>query len=138
MPSAAGISRARSPSATLYWAARNFTTAWAVVSRTVFPEVLIIGWFPSGSPRTAVDDDGLFFGHFMDSRTDTFLTDTTALQPAVGHQIGPPQRRPINMDVAGVDLTHRLHRPGHIRRENACPQAILDIVGDRDRRSHVR
>src|SRR6476469_5377673 len=123
MPSAAGISRARSPSATLYWAARNFTTAWAVVSRTVLPEVLIIGWFPSVSPRATVDDDGLFFGHFVHSRADTFLADTAALQPAVGHQVGPPQRRPIDMDVARVDLAHRLHRGRHIRRENARPQA---------------
>src|ERR1700742_2636966 len=96
MHSAAGISRARSPSATLYWAARNFTTAWAVVSRTVFPEVLIMAGFLRGSPRPAVDDDGLFFVLLGDSRAAPLLADTPPLQPAVGHQIGPPQRRPID------------------------------------------
>src|SRR6185436_15639741 len=84
MPSAAGINRRRSPSATLYWAARNFTTAWAVVSRTVCPEVLIMIGFLRVSPRTAVDDDGLFFGHLGDGRADTFLADAAAFQPAVG------------------------------------------------------
>src|SRR4029079_5263261 len=104
MPSAAGIRRARCPSATLYWAARNFTTAWAAASRTGVPEVLIVAGFPSVSPRPAVDDDGLFFGHFVHSRADTLLADTAALQPAIRHQIRPPQRGPADMAVASIDL----------------------------------
>src|SRR4029077_18676921 len=129
MPSAAGISRRRSPSATLYWAARNLTTACAVVSRTVFPEVVIIVGLLQDSPRTAVDDDGLFFGHFVDSRADTLLADTAALQSAVGHQVGPPQRRPIDMDVARIDLAHRAYRRRHVGGENPCPQAVFAVIG---------
>src|SRR4051794_41715654 len=86
MPSAAGIRRRRSPSATLCCAARNFTTAWAVVSRTVCLDVLIMLGFLRISPRTTVDDDGLLFGHLGDRGADAFLADAAALQPAVGHQ----------------------------------------------------
>src|SRR5258708_21558230 len=132
MPSAAGTRRRRAPSARLYWVARYLTTAWAVVSRTVLCEVLIMAGFLRGSPRAAVDDDGLFFGHFGDGRADTFLADAAALQPAIGHQVGPPQRGPIDVNVAGVDLAHRLHSRTDVRAENFCTKAIFAVIGDSD------
>src|SRR5258705_8972461 len=138
MPSAAGTRRRRAPSARLYWAARYLTTACAVVSRTVLCEVLIMAGFLRGSPRAAVDHDGLFFGHFGDGRADTLLADAAAFQPAVGHQVGPPERGPVDVDVAGVDLAHRAYRRRDVGGENACAQAVFVVVGDRDGGGHVR
>src|SRR3954454_15469779 len=137
MPSAAGIRRRRALSARLYWAARYLTMACAVVSRTVLWVVLIMAGFLRDSPRAAVDDDGLFFGHFGDGRADTFLADAAALQPAVGHQVGPPQRGPVDVDVAGVDLAHRAYRCRYVGGENACAQAVFVVIGDRDRGGDV-
>src|SRR5258705_3975012 len=113
MAGAGGTRRRRAPSARLYWAARYFTIACAVVSRTVLCEELIMAGFLRDSPRAAVDDDGLLFGHFGDGRADTFLADAAALQPAVGHQIGPPQRGPDDLAVACVELAHLPYRLSH-------------------------
>src|ERR1700687_3396951 len=133
MPSAAGTRRRRAPSARLYWAARYLTTACAVVSRTVLCVVLIMVGFLRGSPRAAVEDDVFFFGHFGDGGADPLLADAAALQPAVGHQVGPPQRGPVDVDVAGVDLAHGTYRRGDVGGENACAQAVFVVVRDRNR-----
>src|SRR3954452_4885303 len=102
-------------------------TAWATVNRTVLPVRLLLmmlllrgtrhrgrdaGW--ARSPGTAVQHDGLLLGHLGDRRSRPLLADPAALQPAVRHQVGPPQGGPVDVDVARVDLPYRTDDSDHV------------------------
>src|SRR6476659_9650029 len=84
--------------------------AWATVSRTVLPERLLLmmsfsEWGRVGRlPGPAVQDDRLLLGHLRDRGPRPFLADAAALEAAVGHEVGATQRRPVDVDVACVDL----------------------------------
>src|SRR6185312_11197144 len=128
MPRVAGTSRRRWPSATEYCRDRYVTTAWATVSRTVW-EVIVS---PS-LPGPAVQDHGLDVGHLGDRRAGAFLADPACLQPAVGHEVGPPQRGPVDVHGAGVDLPDGPDRAGHVGGEDAGAEPVGRAVGLRDR-----
>src|SRR4029450_14143156 len=90
--------------------------AWATVSRTVS---LGMVWSSCGAagaraalPGPAVEHDGLGLGHLGDGGAWSFLADAAALEAAVGHEGGPPQRGPVDVDAAGGDLAHRLGGAG--------------------------
>src|SRR3954447_14196769 len=115
-------------------------TAWATVSRTVLPErlllmVLFLG--VRGLPGPAVQDDGFFFGHLGDGRARSLLADSAALEAAVGHEVGAPERRPVDVDVAGVDLPDGPNRTRDIRREDAGGETEGGAVGLGDGRLPV-
>ena len=46
----------------------------------------------AASRGLAVEDDGLQLGHLLDGVARAFLADAAALQAAVGHQVGAPER----------------------------------------------
>src|SRR3954452_1159693 len=108
-------------------------TAWATVSRTVLPERLLLMMFFSrgsgGLPGRAVQDDRLLLGHLGDRGARSLLADATALEAAVGHQVGAPQRRPVDVDVAGVDLPDRPDGPGDVGGEHARAEPVGGAVG---------
>src|SRR6202012_964818 len=91
-----------------------------------------------GLPGPAVEDDGLGLGHLGDGGPRALLADPAALEPAVGHQVGPPERRPVDVDVPGVDLPDRADRAGDVTGEDARAEAERGPVGLRDRRVPVR
>src|SRR6266540_4180103 len=126
IPSVAGMRRRRSPSASVYWCDRYLTMAWATVIRTT-------GMDPP-SPGTAVQDDGLGFGHLRHRGAWTFLAQAAALQPAVRHQVGAPQWGPVDVDVPGVNLADCPDGPADVAGEDARRQAVRGAVGLCDRR----
>ena len=71
-----------------------------------------------------MQDDRLLIGHLGDRSARAFLADATALQTAVGHEVGAPQRRPVDVDVAGVDLPNPPDRPRDIGGED--PGGVAD------------
>src|SRR6476620_4833452 len=79
-------------------------------------------------PGTAVQDDGLHIGHLGDRRAGAFLADAAALQSAVGHQVGAPQRGPVDMDGAGVYLPDGPHRTRDVRGEDPGAQSVGGAV----------
>src|SRR6478672_905487 len=135
MPRAAGMSRRRWPSVTLYCRDRYSTSAWAVVRRTV-GEVMVFSWRALGSrsregwhrgrrsPGAAVEDDGLLLGHLRDGGAEAFLADPGRLEAAVGHQIRAPQGGPVDVDDARVDLPHRLDGARDVAGEDAGPEPV--------------
>src|SRR5215831_7552841 len=129
MPRVAGTRRRRWPSATEYCRDRYVTTAWATVSRTVC--WVIVGSFLLPGP--AVQDDGLGVGHLGHRGAGAFLADAARLQAAVGHEVGPPQRGPVDVHVAGVDLPDGPHGAGHVGGEDAGAEPVRRAVGLRDR-----
>src|SRR5919109_3900241 len=108
--------------------------AWATVSRTVSlgmcrpPAVLLVGLGP-WLPGPAVEHDRLGLGHLGDGGAWSFLADAAALEAAVGHEVGAPQGGPVDVDAAGVDLTHGLDGAGHVPGEDAGGQAVAGAVG---------
>src|SRR4051794_5987935 len=112
-------------------------TAWATVSRTVLPERLLLMMFFSrgsgGLPGLAVQDDRLLLGHLGDRGARSFLADAAALEAAVGHQVGAPQRRPVDVDVAGIDLAGEPHGVPDVAGEDARAEAEGRRVRGRDR-----
>src|SRR4051794_5689700 len=123
IPSAAGIRRRRSPSATLYCLDRYRTSAWAVVRRIARLFVMSFS-FSTTSPGLAVQNDGLFLGHLRDGGAEAFLADARGLEAAVGHEVGAPQRRPVDVDDASVDLAHGAHGGGDVLGEHAGAQPV--------------
>src|SRR4029453_7786009 len=115
--------------------------AWATVSRTVS---LGMVWSSCGAagaraalPGPAVEHDRLGLGHLGDGGAWSFLADAAALEAAVGHEVGAPQRGPVDVDAAGVDLAHGLDGAGHIPGEDAGGQAVAGAVGLGDGRLPV-
>src|SRR5687767_9431193 len=107
--------------------------AWATVSRTVSlgmcrpPAVLLVG--SAVLPGPAVEHDGLGLGHLGHGGAWSFLADAAAFEAAVGHEVGAPERGPVDVDAARVDLPHGLDRAGHIAGEDAGGQAVAGAVG---------
>jgi hypothetical protein len=58
-----------------------------------------------------MQDDGFELGHFLDGPPGPFLTDPTSLEPPVRHQVGTPERSPVDVDAAGIDLTNGADSP---------------------------
>src|SRR4030095_11661311 len=102
IPSAAGISRRRCPSATEYCRERYVTRACATVSRTVPRDVLHMKRTPFCLPGPAVQDDRLEIRHLFDGPAWSFLADSAALEPAVRHQIRAPQQGPVDVNAASI------------------------------------
>src|SRR3954464_11646747 len=117
--------------------------AWATVSRTVLPErlLLMMGLRRRGRfgrlPGLAVQDDRLLLGHLGDGGARAFLADAAALQAAVGHEVGAPERGPVDVDVAGVDLPNPPDCPREIGGEDPRGQPERGPVGLRDGRLPV-
>src|SRR4051794_37541012 len=116
-------------------------TAWATVSWTVLPERLLLMIFflrvLGGLPGPAVQDDRLLLGHLGDRSARPLLADAAALQAAVGHEVGAPERRPVDVDVARVDLPDGPDRACDIRREDPGGEAERGAVGLGDGRLPV-
>src|SRR3954452_9573730 len=116
-------------------------TAWATVSWTVLPERLLLMIFflrvLGGLPGPAVQDDGLLLGHLGDRSARPLLADSAALEPAVGHEVGAPERRPVDVDVAGVDLPDGPNRTRDVRSEDPGGEAEGGAVGLGDGRLPV-
>jgi hypothetical protein len=72
-----------------------------------------------GLPGASVQDDRLFFGHFLHCGADAFLADAAALESSIGHEVGPPERGPVDVNISGVDLSHGLDRSGDIAGEDS-------------------
>src|SRR5215207_7451327 len=109
IPSAAGTSRRRCPSATEYCLEKKVTMAWATVSRTVSVGMVSASCCAAGRvrpwlPGPAVEHDRLELCHLLDRPARPFLADAAALETAIRHEVGPPQRGPVDVDAAGVDL----------------------------------
>src|SRR3954463_9071883 len=81
-----------------------------------------------GLPRTTVEDDRLLLRHLGDGRARPLLADTTTLEAPIRHQVRTPQRSPVDVDVAGVDLPDRPDRTRDVRSENAGGQAECGAV----------
>src|SRR6266496_567217 len=128
-----GSSRRRWPSATEYCRDRYVTTAWATVSRTVWEVMSVL---PS-SPGPAVQDHGLDVGHLGHRRAGALLADAARLQSAVGHEVGPPQRGPVDVHGAGVDLPDGPDGTGNVGSEDARAEPVGGAVGLRDRALEV-
>src|ERR687889_1337577 len=119
-------------------------TAWATVSRTVLPERLLLMMVSpklygnaGRLPGPAVQDDRLLLGHLGDRGARPLLADAAALQAAVGHEVGTPQRRPVDVDVPGVDLPDGPDRAGDVGGEDPRSETERGAVGLRDRRLPV-
>src|SRR3954447_12756900 len=79
-------------------------------------------------PRATVQDDRFLLRHLDDGRARSLLADTTALEAAIGHEIRTPQRGPVDVDVAGVDLPDCPDRSGDVRRKDAGGEAERGAV----------
>src|SRR3954452_12598950 len=115
-------------------------TAWATVSWTVLPErlLLMVSFLGvRGLPGPAVQDDGLLLGHLGDRSARSLLADAAALEAAVGHEVGAPERRPVDVDVARVDLPDGPNRTRDIRSEDPGGEAERGAVGLGDGRLPV-
>src|SRR5512133_3065169 len=168
IPSAAGISRRRCPSATEYCRERYVTRACATVSRTVPRDVLpmirtpiwiapLAALAPRGSrnvaayfvvalrkrvptppqhgaadpiclPGPAVQNDRLEIRHFFDGPAWSFLADSAALEPAVRHQIRAPQRGPVDVNAASIDLPHGADGARDVGSEDSSGQPVRRAV----------
>src|SRR3954447_13300306 len=152
MPMAAGMSRRRSPSATLYCRDRYSTRACAVVRRRVAaraaglpvmsfslmcnesrgtrPEPEAQRW---GVTRADRADDGLLLRHLRHGCPEALLADAEGLEAAVGHQVRAPERGPVDVDDAGVYLADRLHGARDVLGEDPGTQPVGGGVrlGDR-------
>src|SRR3954452_12638425 len=116
--------------------------AWATVSWTVLPERLMLMIFflrvlGGGLPGPSVHDDCLLLGHLGDRSARPLLADAAALQAAVGHEVGAPERRPVDVDGARVDLPDGPDRACDIRREDPGGEAEGRAVGLGDGRLPV-
>ncbi len=58
-----------------------------------------VSWY-SGSPGATVQDDRLLLRHLRHRPPRALLAEPAALQPSVGHQVRPPQRRPVDVHVS--------------------------------------
>src|SRR5512132_4729787 len=108
--------------------------AWATVSRTVSVGMASASCWAAGRarprlPGAAVEHDRLGLGYLGDGGAWSLLADAAALEAAVGHQVGPPQRSPVDVDAAGVDLAHGPDGAGHVAGEDAGGQAVAGAVG---------
>src|SRR6266568_6942664 len=108
--------------------------AWPAVIRTVcrcwgFTERLASLVLPG----LAVQHDGLELCHLRHGGARAFLADPAALQPAVGHQVSPPQRSPVDVDAPSVDLPDGPDHRAHVGGEDARAQTVSGAVGLRDR-----
>src|SRR6266540_6873542 len=106
--------------------------AWATVSRTVSLGMVsascCAGRVRPRLPGPAVEHDRLGLGHLGHGGAWSFLADAAALEAAVRHEVGPPQRGPVDLDAAGVDLAHGLDRAGHVAGEDAGGQPVARVV----------
>src|SRR5690348_6932683 len=117
MPNIAGTRRCSCPSRRLCCTWRKRTTACAVVRRTVSRPFAIVPLLPKSGgryrstcrpyrpeerhrKRRLVEDHGLDLGHLLDRVARPLAADAAALEPAVGLQVGAPERRPVDVDVA--------------------------------------
>src|SRR5436189_266291 len=76
------------------------------------------------SPWPAVQDEGLLLGHLRDRGPEALLADTGRLEPAVRHQVGSPQRGPVHVHDAGVDLPHGTHGARDVSCEDTRAEAV--------------
>src|SRR6266480_2891592 len=76
----------------------------------------------------------LQLGHLVDRRARALLADAAPLEAAVGHRVGAPERRRVDLDRAAVDLGREPQRALEIRGEEAGPKTIVAVVRERDRR----
>src|SRR3954453_21823922 len=137
MPRVAGVSRRRSPSGTGDCLDREGATARGTVKRTVLPERLLLMvalsarvWSRGGSsPGPARQDHRLLVGHLGDRGARAFLADAAALEAAVRHEVGAPERGPVDVDVAGVDLADALDRPCEVGGEDPGGETERGAVG---------
>src|SRR5204862_4903175 len=73
-------------------------------------------------------NDRLQLGHLLDRRARALLADAAPLQPAVGHNVGAPKRRRIDLDRPAVDLAREAKRAVEIRREEAGAEPVGAVV----------
>ena len=64
-----------------------------------------------------MNDHHLFLGHFADGIMRTFLAQAAVLQPAIGHEIGPPLSSPVDVEISTVDLAGELQGSGNVTGE---------------------
>lgn len=80
-----------------------------------------------------MQDHRLQLGHPLDGGARPLLADATAFQPAVWHEIGPPQRRPVHVNVPGIDVAGKTNRVRQISGEDAGretePRVIRQLDG---------
>src|SRR5262245_4163168 len=83
--------------------------------------------------RFAVKNDRFHLGHLLNRVFRPFLAEAALFQAAVRHQIGPPHRSPVNMQVAGINLAGKSQRRINVLCEQARTQAIPRLIGELDR-----
>src|SRR5258708_39110199 len=61
-----------------------------------------------------------------------FLTNAAALEAAIRHEVGTPQRGPVDLDAAALNFAGETQSVRHIAREDTRTQPIFAIVCQRD------
>jgi hypothetical protein len=97
------------------------------------PGAMRAGPRPDRADLDAVKHDRLQFGHFGHGVLRPFLAKTAFLQPAVGHQVRPPLRSPVDVQVAAVDLPGELQCVVDVLGKDARGQSIGRVVGQPNR-----
>ena len=77
-----------------------------------------------------MQDDGLPVRHFVNRRANSFFSDAGIFQATVGHEICPPERCPVDVNDAGVDLPCGPYRRVEIVGEYAGTEAVSGRIGE--------
>src|SRR5262245_9218497 len=73
--------------------------------------------------RFAVKNDRFHLGHLLNRVFRPLLAEAALFQAAVRHQIGPPHRPPVDMQVARIDFAGKSQGRVDVLREQARTQA---------------
>src|SRR5262250_3802287 len=90
-------------------------------------------WAASRGLRVQMKDDHFEFTHLFDRVARAFFSKARIFETSVGHQIDPPLRAPIDVEVARFRLPGKLHCPFDILGKNAGRQSINTVISQSDR-----
>ena len=80
-----------------------------------------------------VEHHRLQLGHLLDRGPRALLADPAALETAVRHRVGAPERRRVDLDRAAVDLGGEAQRALEVGGEEPGAEPVVAVVRERDR-----
>src|SRR5947207_2746437 len=75
-----------------------------------------------------VKDNGLGLGHLLDCVARPFLSYAAILEASIWHQVGSPQRSPVNHHIAAFDGARKAQGLTDVARKYPRAQPILAVI----------
>ena len=79
-----------------------------------------------------MEHDHFKFAHLLDGVLWSFFTEAGVFEAAVGHQVGPPLRPPVDVNVATLDLAGEAHSGVEAAGEDRRRETVAAVVGQGD------